>query len=241
MQAIKGLVTLAAVIAFAGCADKTAREVDERIADRDRPLVMLTHPTEPPHSYRDPVTGEIKGSDVELAREIAKRLGRPLDVQGVDFAKILPRLRDGTADFGVAEITITESRRQDVDFSTPYDHGGSVFLYPAEQEAPWLSRLQQVRVGVETDTIGDFFLCRHDCNPRRFANLGEALAALEQGGLDAVFFDYWPLKNHADRSGGRFRISPLVTREFYGVAVDKRRPDVLAAANAVIKERRSGR
>ena len=38
----------------------------------------------------------------------------------------------------------------------------------------------------------------------------------------------------AERSGGRLAVTPQVTREFYGVAVDKRRPDVLAAANAVI-------
>ena len=45
-----------------------------------------------------------------------------------------------------------------------------------------------------------------------------------------------PLNATAESSGGRFVVMPLETRDGYGVAVDKRRPDVLAAANAVIAE-----
>ena len=58
----------------------------------------------------------------------------------------------------------------------------------------------------------------------------------EEGWVDAVYFDAPPLRAYAERSGGRFVATPLVARDSYGVAVDKRRPDVLAAANAVIAE-----
>ena len=47
------------------------------------------------------------------------------------------------------------------------------------------------------------------------------------------------LETKAASSGGRLLVTPLETRYIYGVAVDKRRPDVLAAANAVIAEGRS--
>ena len=45
------------------------------------------------------------------------------------------------------------------------------------------------------------------------------------------------MEARAAASGGRLAVTPLETRDLYGVAVDKRRPDVLAAANAVIAER----
>ena len=64
----------------------------------------------------------------------------------------------------------------------------------------------------------------------------DAIAALEKSEIDAVFFDSIQLKAKADASGGRFVVTPLETKDRYGVAVDKRRPDVLAAANAIIAE-----
>jgi hypothetical protein len=62
---------------------------------------------------------------------------------------------------------------------------------------------------------------------------------LADAGVDAVFFDAMQLKTRAESSGGRLLVTPLETRYIYGVAVDKRRPDVLAAANAVIAEGRA--
>ena len=227
---------LLALVAIAGCSDDSGRQtVDPRIADASRPLVFLTNPEEPPCSYVD-AAGEIAGSDIELARRIAAKMGRKLTVENVAFPGILPRLREGTADFAISTITITDARRRDVDFSDPYGSGGACFLYRAQGRKPRMSQLATFRVGVETDSSHDLFLCFHGCDPRRFDGLADSVAALEKGEIDAVFFDAIQLKAYAERSGGRFAVTPPVTREFYGVAVDKRRPDVLAAANAAIAE-----
>jgi ABC-type amino acid transport substrate-binding protein len=72
-------------------------------------------------------------------------------------------------------------------------------------------------------------------NPTRAA-LEALIADLEGGKLDALFFGIQQLEARAKESNGRFVVLPPETRDFYGVAVDKRRPDVLAAANAVIAE-----
>ena len=227
---------LLALVAIAGCSDWAERQaVDPRIADASRPLVLVTHPTEPPFAYRDS-TGAIVGEDVDLARRIAAKIGRKLVVEGVDFTDILPRLRAGTADLGISAITITEARRRDVDFSKPYHTAGACFMYKSGGKKPLMSQIASFRIGVEADTIEDLYLCRHGCDPMRFVQLDEAIAALERNEIDAVFFDAPPLKMKAEESGGRFLVAPLETRDGYGVAVDKRRPDVLAAANAVIEE-----
>ena len=125
---LMGLAVMA-LAAIAGCSDRTGRqEVDPRIADVSRPLVFVTQPADPPFSYRN-AAGEIVGSDVDLARRIAAKMGRSLVVEGINFADIIPRLKAGTADFGIATITINEARRRDVDFSAPYATGGTCFLY----------------------------------------------------------------------------------------------------------------
>ena len=224
-----------ALVVLVGCSDRSAQTADPRIADASRPLVFLTQPTEPPCSYTN-ATGEIAGTDVELARRIAAKMGRGLVVEGVDFTDILPRLKAGRADFAIASITITEARSGDVDFSKPYRMDGACFLYRKGSPKPRLSQSASLRVGAKLDTIHDLYLSVHGCDPLRFNDLADGVKALDRDEIDALFYDAVPLRELAKRSGGRFVVSPLETRELYGVAVDKRRPDVLAAANAVIAE-----
>jgi len=225
-----------ALAAIVGCSDQAARkDVDPRIADASRPLVFLTYPTEPPCSYIDG-DGKVVGTDVDLARRIAAKVGRKLVVEAVEFNDILPRLKEGSADFGIATIIITDARLRDVDFSEPYATGGACFLYRKDGRKPRMSRISTFRVGVESDSVHDLYLCFHGGDPMRFISLKDALDSLEKGRIDAVFFDSVQLKDKAAASGGRFVVTPLETKDCYGVAVDKRRPDVLAAANAVIAE-----
>ena len=225
-----------ALVALVGCSDRAARQsADPRIADTTRPLVFLTYPTEPPCSYTNG-NGEIVGTDVELARKIAAKMGRSLVVERVEFNDILPRLKAGTADFGIATIIITEARSRDVDFTKPYGIGGACFLYRADGRKPRMSQISTFRIGVESDSVHDLYICFHGCDPMRFVHLEDAISALERGECDAVFFDSVQLKAKAKASGGRLLVTPLETKDLYGVAVDKRRPDVLAAANAVIAE-----
>ena len=173
---------------------------------------------------------------VDMARRIAAKMDRKLVVEGVDFADILPRLKAGTADLSIATITITDARRLDVNFSDPYAIGGACFLYKKDGVKPRMSQLASLRIGVEADAVEDIYLCRHGCDPMRYSVLDDAIADLEGGKLDAVFFGIQQLEARAKESNGRFVVLPPETRDFYGVAVDKRRPDVLAAANAVIAE-----
>lgn len=226
--------TLLLLTALVGCSDGEVAAS----ADPAAPLVFLTHPTTPPCCWTN-AAGQCEGTDVDLARRIAARLARPLVVEAVAFEEILPRLKAGTADFGIATITITEARRRDVDFSVPYATGGNCFLYRADGPRPRMSQIASFRVGAEPGTTGDLYLCNHGADPVRFARATDGVAALRRGDVDAIFFDAVPLRSWAAQSGGCLVASPLETREGYGVAVNRRRPDVLAAANAVIAEGRA--
>ncbi len=223
----------------AGCADRASDALDPRAADPAAPLVFLTHPTDSPCSTTN-AAGDCVGTDVDLARKIAARMGRALVCEAEDFEDLIPRLKDGTADFAIATIAVTEARQVDVDFSAPYATSGNCFLYRADGPRPKMSEVASFRIGAESGTTGDLYLCNHGADPVRFARASDAVAALARGDVDAVFFDAIPLGSWAEKSNGRLLVSPLETREGYGVAVDKRRPDVLAAANAVIADERKG-
>ncbi len=226
------LCTAAALLA--GCGDKKS-VVDPRVTDASRPLVLLTHPHNPPCSYRD-ASGVFVGTDIDRAKKIAARMGRELVVEPVDFEKIIPRLKEGSADLGIASISITDARRRDVDFSDAYAATGSCFMYRTGDPAPRMSQLHALRVAAEAGTRGDIYLCLHGGDPLRFSLMKEAEDLLDNNEVDYIFCDEDSIRESVAQSGGRFARSPVKLREATGIAVDKRRPDVLAAANAVIAE-----
>ena len=229
---------LALALAAAGCSRSPGRQApDPSAADADRPLVFLTYPTEPPCSYIG-ADGELAGTDIDLARRIAAKAGRGLVAEAAEFKSIIPRLKDGSADFAIATIIITEARSRDVDFSKPYGSGGACFLYRKDGRKPLMSQISTFRIGVESDSVHDIYLCRHGCDPVRFVHLPDAIDALGKDEVDAVFFDSVQLREKAEASGGILAVTPPETKDLYGVAVGKHRPDVLEAANAVIGGRR---
>jgi polar amino acid transport system substrate-binding protein len=197
-------------------------------------------PDIPPYLFLDPETGEVKGVDVDIVRAAAARLGRDLAIRVAPFAEILPSVKNGTADFAAAAITITEGRSRDADFSDSYAEEGCVFLYRAGDPPPTMIRAESLRVGVVESMFGDFYLTRHGIEPYRFGALPELVEALSDGRLDAVFYDRPALLAAVEASGGALAVTPLETREHYGIAVRKGRPDLLEAVNAVIRERKEG-
>ena len=83
---MRNIVPILALAALAGCGRGPRQEVDPRISDKSRPLVFLTYPTEPPCSYID-ASGTIVGTDVDMARRIAEKMGRKIVVEGVAMVK----------------------------------------------------------------------------------------------------------------------------------------------------------
>ena len=230
----------AAALAVAGCGGESHDSAPDTEDRAGGPLVAAMMPNIPPYLYLDPETGEVKGIDVDIVRAAAARLGRDLEIRTVPFAEILPSVKNGTADFAAAAITITEGRSRDADFSDSYAEEGCVFLYRASDPPPTMIRAESLRVGVVESMFGDIYLTRHGLEPFRFASLPEIVSNLVAGRLDAVFYDRPALVVEAEASGGALAVTPLETREHYGIAVRKGRPDLLEAVNAVIRERNGG-
>jgi ABC-type amino acid transport substrate-binding protein len=203
----------------------------------DGPLVLAFMPDIPPYACQDRETGELRGIDLDIVRAAAARLGRELEVRQVPFAGLLPAVKSGEVDYAASGITITDGRRHDADFSDPYAVEGCAFLYRAGDPPPTMITAEGLRVGVVESMSSDFYLTRHGIETFRYSGLPELVEALAAGRLDAVFYDRPALLIEAEAAGGAFEVSPLETREFYGIAVRKGRPDLLEAVNAVIRER----
>ena len=225
--------------ALVGCGRETAVPDADKAPARpdDGPLVLAVILELPPYAYSDANTGEACGSDIDIVKAAAAKLGRPLDIRPMQFADLLPSVKDGKADFAAGAITITEGRSHDVNFSIPYDEDGSAFLYRAGDPTPTMVRAEGLRIGAVESMTHDFYLTRHGIDPFRYEGIEQAVEDLLARKIDAVFYDRSTLVETVRLSGGKLAVTPLETRENYGIVVRKDRADYLEAVNAVIRER----
>ena len=85
--------------------------------------------------------------------------------------------------------------------------------------------------------LGIAALAKVEAQEYRYTPIEETVEALLAHKVDAVFYDRPAIVSVAAASGGRLAVTPLETRESYGIAVRKDRKDCLEAVNAVIRER----
>ena len=89
-------------------------------------LTMGTNATFPPYEYVD--GEECKGIDIEIAQAIADAMGKKLEVDDIDFDSIIPAITTGKADMALAGMTVTDERKENVDFSDSYATGVQVII-----------------------------------------------------------------------------------------------------------------
>lgn len=85
----------------------------------------------PPFEYVDEATGEFVGFDMDIIREVGRRLGLEVRIENVAWEGIIPGLLAGHYDAIISAMTITDERAQAVNFSDPYFATGQVILVRA--------------------------------------------------------------------------------------------------------------
>lgn len=100
---------------------------DENTSDEQTPaddttdngtLVMATNAYFQPYEYYE--GDKIVGIDAEIAEAIAEKLGMTLKIEDMQFDSILTAVQEGSVDFGMAGMTVTEERLESVNFTSSY-------------------------------------------------------------------------------------------------------------------------
>jgi polar amino acid transport system substrate-binding protein len=142
--------------------------------------VAAADPTWPPFSWRDPL-GEFHGFDVEVTREIARRLGARAEFVTPSWEELTEADWDGRWDIAVASVTPTAGRRARLDFPAIYAWSFAALAVPAgEAELRAPGDLDGKRIGVLEDTIYEAFLRGE---PMQIDGLPEVAAAIEPGAI----------------------------------------------------------
>ena len=193
-------------------------------------LVMATNAAFPPYEYKD--GDKIVGIDAEIAAAIADKLGMKLEIVDVDFGAVLTGVAEGKYDMGMAGITVTDERKETMDFSNTYATGIQVIIvndgsaiaslddlweFDAEGN-PVALKNTNIKIGVQQDTTGDIYSSDaianwgfNDLNADdsiktdrvvRYKTGAEAVAALKTGKVDCVIIDNEPAKSFVAANDG---------------------------------------
>src|SRR5437879_2224787 len=140
-------VGLAALLAITTA---QAAELPESIKQAGT-LRLTVNSTYAPMEYRDPATNQLVGLDIDLANEIAKRLGVKIVWSETPFAELIPSLQTKRADFIISGISDRSSRRETADF-VDYLTTGPQFFGLAGRAAQSAADLCGKRIGTTRST-----------------------------------------------------------------------------------------
>ena len=199
-------------------------------------LTMVTNAEFPPYEYHD--ANEIVGIDVDICSAIAEKMGLELEIEDIAFDSIIPELTSGKADIGAAGMTVTEDRKQNVDFSDTYATAKQVIIVKEDSDIAGADDLQGKVVGVQQGTTGDIYVTGDlgDDSVERYSKGMEAVQALSQGKVDAVVIDNEPAKQYVSQVEGLKIIDSPYTEEEYAIAIKKGNTAMLDAVNSALKD-----
>ncbi|HEX7381055.1 MAG TPA: basic amino acid ABC transporter substrate-binding protein [Nevskiaceae bacterium] len=204
-------------------------------------IIVGADTTFPP--FEAEVGGKVTGFDIDMIRDIAKAEDLKVDFKTMPFNGIIPGLQVGSVNAAVAGITITKSRMQSVDFSDAYYLSGLSVLVRKDSPIKGFSDLKGHVVATKKATSSVAYLQTHGFdmgNVRQFANIDAAYQALLSDGADAVIFDNPVNLNFELHEKDKVKIvGDLLTGEYYGVAVSKKNPWLVAKMNAGLKKIRA--
>ncbi|ACP23643.1 probable amino acid ABC transporter, substrate-binding protein (plasmid) [Sinorhizobium fredii NGR234] len=146
----------AAALAFATVAQ--AGETLDRVMDK-KAMVVATNSGWPPQSYLDD-SNEMVGFDIDVSKEIAKRLGVEVSFETPDWATLTGGRWQGRYDLGVGSVTPTKARAQVIDFAGIYYYSPYVYVLHKDSQAKSVADLNGKIIGVETATTSEDFIRR---------------------------------------------------------------------------------
>jgi polar amino acid transport system substrate-binding protein len=204
-------------------------------------LTTCTHLPYEPFQFQE--GSEIVGFDVEIVDLVATRLGVEQQIIDMPFDGIQSgaAFDSGQCDIGAAAMTITEERKQNIDFSDPYFDATQALLV---QEATGISdpgQLAGKKVGVQNSTTGQLYAQENIAGAEIvvFEDLGLLTTAVQTGTIDAAIADNGPLLDFAKKNPGLAVTAEFRTDEQYGFGVRKGNTALLQAINETIAASRA--
>lgn len=202
-------------------------------------LIVGTEAGYPPFSFiKD---DEIVGFDIDVAKEVCRRLGKEMELQNMAFTSLIPALQLGRVHMVAAGLTATPERAKRVLFTQPYLANDELQLITVAEkfEPKVLEDLTGKQVAVNEGFIADLYLsAKQGPILQRLATVADGFLALKSGHVDAFVTARTtaePFFKLYGREG--FHVTTLPdTGDSYSLAISKNNPELLPMVEKVLAE-----
>ena len=220
-------------------------------------LVMATNANFPPYEYKDGADAAIVGIDAEIAAKIAEKLDMELEIVDTEFGSIIGGVQSGKYDIGMAGMTVTDERKESVNFTDSYAKGIQVVIVKADSEVTSFEDFYTgfddegnptgvkdgVMIGVQADTTGDIYASDApekwgfgEDKVTSYKNGADAVQALVSGKVSCVIIDNEPAKSFVAANEGLKILEGAYADEDYAICVNKSNTDLLNKINTALAE-----
>ena len=210
-------------------------------ADGEKKIIKVgTNAEFPPFEYIND-EGEVDGFDMAIMRAIGEEMGYEIEIVNMEFKSLAASLKTGALDAVAAGMTVTEERKQTVDFSNSYYGAVQSIVFRKDHAVSSLAELNGKRIAVQEGTTGDILVTPAEDNEvitdsstevKRFKKGADAIVELKNGGVDAVVIDSSPAHSFVAANQEDLTYLDLTdTEEFYAIAVGKGNQELLDDIN----------
>lgn len=198
-------------------------------------LIMATNAEFPPYEFHE--GDDIVGIDAEIAGEIAKKLGLELEIEDVAFSAVIPEVISGKADMVMAGMSVTEERKQNVDFSKTYADTVQVIIVKDNSDIAKPEQLEKKTIGVQEGTTGAILAEDvKDASIESYNKGVDAVQSLIQNKVDAVIIDEETAKALIKDTSGIKILDTAFAKEEYAIAVKKGNKELLTRIDKALAE-----
>ncbi len=194
----------------------------------------------PPFNYYDK-DNQLVGFDVDIATEVAKRMGVKFKPVTTAWDGILEGLVGGRYDGILGSMAITETRLERVDFSDPYYLDGSQLLVRKDANINSADDLKDATVALVTGTTfaDDAKKIAGIKDVKTFEDDNQTLQELRSNRVQGVITGYFVAVNAVKEFPNDFKLAgPRLREEKIAVAIRKDNPKFVEAVNKALKEMR---
>lgn len=211
---------------FAGCGDKKD----------DNVLTMATSADFPPYEYYE--NDEIVGIDIDIMNAVCEKIGMTLEPQDMPFDSVIGAVQSGKNDIGMSGITITEDRKNMINFTIPYTSTAQSIIVVKDGGITKKDDLKDKKIGVQINTTGDEQVTEEfgDDAVERFQNGALAVESLKNGKIDCVVIDGEVAKALVEANEGLEIIADAYSIEEYAIAIAKDNTELLEKINGALEE-----
>ncbi|MBQ3255890.1 MAG: transporter substrate-binding domain-containing protein [Oscillospiraceae bacterium] len=206
-------------------------------------LYVATNVAFPPYEYYEGT--EAVGIDMDIARAIGEKLGLEVVIEDMEFDAINESVKSGKSDVGFGGMTVTEERKEIIDFTVSYATGVQVVIVKEDSAIASVDDLfaegAMHTIGVQRNTTGDLYttwdledagLATID----RYSKGADAVQSLVAGKVDCVVIDNEPAKAFVAENEGLKILDTAYALEEYAASVSKDNPELYAAINGALEE-----